>query len=308
MSSAGPVTYGPVPAASAGDDFIQQPQGERTGVRAGDEHSVALGKPAGRHCHSFRTQGQPSKLGWRAGQGGHGSRAGFSSCFHQFQGERSSSNPEGGPRPHQCSSKLKNHIRKLHGRTHCGVLISIPLIFQPCPFTSTPRKGGQTPEGHITVGFRRKRGLKTALPRTPVSKSELRPRHRGKQATLWEQKPYGWRRAPGGRERIEGPRTAQVSCAPCRGQACSQTGPEDPMYQLGSSAVKSLTGVTMQAGTGGHQQYKAKSLPRGHSSLPAQGRIQLTSHHGPNLHQWHQIVTLFNFYSQKHLLGSNGQS
>ena len=26
-------------------------------------------------------------------------------AFHQFQGEKSSSNPEGGPRPHQCSSK-----------------------------------------------------------------------------------------------------------------------------------------------------------------------------------------------------------
>lgn len=62
------------------------------------------------------------------------------------------------------------------------------------------------------------------------------------------------------------------------------------MYQLGSSAVKSLTGVTMQAGTGGHQQYKARVSPGATPHFNTREEIQLTSHHGPNLHQWqHQV-------------------
>ena len=59
---------------------------------------------------------------------------------------------------------------------------------------------------------------------------------------------------PGGRRESRAHVRLRSAALPAEEQACSQErGPEDPMYQLGSSAVKSLTGVTTQAGTSGHQ-------------------------------------------------------
>lgn len=145
MSSAGPVYPGPVPAASARDDFIQQPQGV-----SGQESELVMstrppwGRPAGRHCHSFGTQGQPSKLGWRAGQGGHGSRAGFSSCFSPISRREVKFKPRRWAQTTSVQQQAGNHIRKLHGRTHCGVLISIRSSSNPVPSPPPPRKGGQT--------------------------------------------------------------------------------------------------------------------------------------------------------------------
>ena len=251
------------------------------------------GRPAWQHCYSFRTQGQPSKLGWRAEHGSHGSWAGFSSCFSPISRREVKFKPRRWAQTTSVQQQAGNHNRKLHGKTHCGVLISIHSSSNPVP-SPPPLGKGARPRGPHHSGFRRKRGLKTVLPGTPVSKSELRARGQGKQATLWGAEAISMEeRAPGGKERIEGSRTAQVSCAPCRGAGLQPgMGPRGTHVPAGLQCSK----VTHWSDHTGWDQWtpviQAQSLPRDHSSLQHKGKkFSSQAVTGPNLHEWQHWVS-----------------
>lgn len=126
------------------------------------------GRSAGQHCHSFGTQGQPSGLGWRAGHGSHGSWAGFSSCFSPISRREVKFKHRRWAQTTSVQQQARNHIKKLHGRTHCGVLINICSSSNRAPLPPPLGKGAR-PRGPHHSGFLRKRSLKTVLPATSPS-------------------------------------------------------------------------------------------------------------------------------------------
>lgn len=200
------------------------------------------GRSAGQHCPSFGTQGQPSGLGWRARHSGHGSWAGFSSCFSPISRREVKFKHRRWAQTTSVQQQAGNHIRKLHGRTHCGVLISIHSSSNRVPLPPTLGKGAK-PRGPHHSGFLRKRSLKTALPGTspssgsPSLSSDPGPRKVGDAVGSRSRTDRG--QSPRRKERIEGPHTDQVSCVPCRGPGRQPgTGPRGPHVPAGLQGSK----------------------------------------------------------------------